>query len=135
MVHFNKAHDYASLFIVYSVAFFQIAKETGQDKREEEVRNAAATIKAVVSKSRCTMDRVRRRMSFMAQDVYQGRILQEVDRFVGYWRQDALDDLRQDDAAHCLDIIHTQNLGPFILPLIDRLNATAENFGKVGRIV
>ena len=65
----------------------------------------------------------------------EGGILDKRYYLVADSRNDALYRLGQDDAQESLRAAHSKRLGSFALAAINRKNAAAVDFGKVGRIV
>ena len=80
--------SFPPLFVVHGVAFFQIGEYLCQNKGKEQVEHGGddegrRVEVALYDGARNAQDVVH------GQDVDQGRILQEVDRFVSHRRQDA----------------------------------------------
>src|SRR5450830_47811 len=122
------------LFIIDSVFLFQTLEAVGQHQGHEQIKGGSNHERhrreIALNNAACRAQQV-----VHGQHINQRGVLDQRDGLVAHRRQDALENLRQHDAAHGLGIGQTQYLGAFVLATVNGLDTGAEDFRKIGRVV
>ena len=120
--------------IVLRKSFFQFVKSVGQNQRHQQIKNTGYKKRR---NTEITLHQItcRPQQIIHCQNINQRSIFDQSYRLIADRRQDNAKNLRQNNTAHGLYIIHTQSTGRFILAFRNSLDTGAENFAEISGII